>query len=46
MKTGIIYHGSQEIVQYPIIKIAKYHKDFYYQSRDYIFECYQQGQLI
>ena len=30
MKEGIIYHGSQEIVQSPVIKIAKYNKDFYY----------------
>ena len=30
VKQGIIYHGSQEIVQYPVIKIAKYHKDFFY----------------
>jgi len=30
MTQGIIYHGSQETVQYPVIRIAKYHKDFYY----------------
>lgn len=30
MKKGTIYHGSLEIVQQPIIKIARYHKDFYY----------------
>lgn len=26
----IVYHGSQEIVEVPEIRIAKYHKDFYY----------------
>jgi hypothetical protein len=30
MKEWMIYHGSQEIVSSPVIKIAKYHKDFYY----------------
>jgi len=30
MKQKILFHGSQEIVQYPVIKITKYHKDFYY----------------
>ncbi len=30
VEKGIIYHGSQEIVQEPVIKITKYHKDFYY----------------
>lgn len=26
----ILYHGSRVIVQYPEIRIARYHKDFYY----------------
>lgn len=30
MKKRIIYHGSMQIVSDPEIRIAKYHKDFYY----------------
>lgn len=30
MKQLIIYHGSQEKAEYPAIRIAKFHKDFYY----------------
>ena len=30
MKKRIIYHGSMQIVSEPEIRIAKYHKDFYY----------------
>ncbi|MDD3204838.1 MAG: DUF3990 domain-containing protein [Lachnospiraceae bacterium] len=30
MSEKIIYHGSQQIVEFPEIRIAKYHKDFYY----------------
>ena len=26
--------------------ISNFNSDFYYQSREYIYECYQQGQLI
>lgn len=26
----ILYHGSRQIVEYPEIRIAKFHKDFYY----------------
>ncbi|MDR0963187.1 MAG: DUF3990 domain-containing protein [Clostridium sp.] len=26
----IVYHGSQQEVQYPEIRIGKYHKDFYF----------------
>ncbi len=25
--------------------ISNYNTDFYYQSRDYIFECYREGQI-
>ncbi|MCB6991902.1 DUF3990 domain-containing protein [bacterium 210820-DFI.6.37] len=30
MESKLIYHGSRMIVPYPEIRIAKYHKDFYY----------------
>ena len=30
MDTRIIYHGSAQVVSEPEIRIAKYHKDFYY----------------
>lgn len=30
MSEKILYHGSREIVQFPEIRIAAYHKDFYY----------------
>ena len=30
MKRIEIYHGSSQIVSEPEIRIAKYHKDFYY----------------
>lgn len=30
MKKRIIYHGSKQIVSEPEIRIAKFHKDFYY----------------
>lgn len=30
MSIRTIYHGSRNIVQYPEIRIARYHKDFYY----------------
>lgn len=26
--------------------ISNYNSDFFYQSREYIYECYQHGQLI
>ena len=26
----ILYHGSREIVEYPEIRKAQYHKDFYF----------------
>lgn len=26
----ILYHGSREIVKYPEIRKAQYHKDFYF----------------
>ena len=26
--------------------ISNFNSDFYYQSREYIYECYQQGQII
>lgn len=26
----LLYHGSREIVEYPEIRKAKYHKDFYF----------------
>lgn len=26
----ILYHGSKEIVEFPEIRISRYHKDFYY----------------
>ncbi|WP_073113331.1 DUF3990 domain-containing protein [Hespellia stercorisuis] len=26
----IIYHGSQDVVEYPEIRTARFHKDFYY----------------
>ena len=26
----ILYHGSREIVEYPVIRKAQYHKDFYF----------------
>lgn len=29
-KPQILYHGSKEIVEFPEIRIPKYHKDFYY----------------
>lgn len=30
LKGRILYHGSQEIVEFPEIRIPRYHKDFYY----------------
>ena len=30
LKSRILYHGSQEIVEFPEIRIPRYHKDFYY----------------
>lgn len=30
LKNRILYHGSQEIVEFPEIRIPRYHKDFYY----------------
>ena len=30
MKEITVYHGSQQIVEYPEIRIARFHKDFYY----------------
>lgn len=30
MEKMTVYHGSREIVSYPEIRIARYHKDFYY----------------
>ena len=30
LKIRILYHGSQEIVEFPEIRIPRYHKDFYY----------------
>ena len=26
----LVFHGSKEIVEYPTIRIGKYHKGFYY----------------
>ena len=30
MENNILYHGSKEIVRYPEIRAAKFHKDFYF----------------
>ncbi|SHK98892.1 Protein of unknown function [Hespellia stercorisuis DSM 15480] len=30
MNEIIIYHGSQDVVEYPEIRTARFHKDFYY----------------
>ena len=30
LKGRILYHGSQKIVEFPEIRIPRYHKDFYY----------------
>lgn len=68
----ILYHGSNEIVEYPEIRRAKFNKDFYfefycikypeqaerwatrygkntdfyYQPRDYIAACYEDGVIL
>lgn len=41
----VIYHGSKMIVRSPEIWIQKYNKDWYYQSREYISECYREGKI-
>ncbi len=28
--TTVIYHGSKQIVEFPEIRLARYHKDFYF----------------
>ncbi len=38
MEDIIVYHGSQQIVKNPEIRIAQYHKDFYYGFYCTLFE--------
>lgn len=42
----ILYHGSKEIVRFPEVRKATFNKDFYFQSRDYIAECYKAGEIL
>lgn len=46
MNKRIIYHGSKQVVAEPEIRIAKFHEDFYYQSREYIAMCYKEGTVL
>lgn len=34
----ILYHGSKEIIEFPEIKISKFHKDFYFGFYCTLFE--------
>ena len=39
----ILYHGSREIVKYPEIRKAQYHKDFYF---DFIVQNFRIRQSV